>query len=326
MLVASLAVKPLHFPEPLNTVLRSMYTRHDLDQLPAHLSSVYGIDPSATEELDVGVLRVRRSDGPDWVARVFSGTRPLRHVEADAAVLTHLEAHGYPAERLASAEPISTLAGQPVLVTEFVPGVKAKLEPDVYQRIGRLVAQLHSLPIPDGLGARPAGALHHFADGPRADELEAAKTWVDAIEDRVPAPERALVDKLRAALAGADDGEGLPVTLIHPDPVAKNMVRTTDGFVYVDWSGAGIGPRVVALDQVLRSKLSAPKIMAGYGEHISLSDEEWERLPRVAMGRHLIGLAWRLVFAPDKAASIVRRISALERESKQVAAAARLGV
>src|SRR5687768_12517181 len=156
-------------PKPFDATLIGMYNRVGLDDLPAHLETAHGIEVTGVESLDVGVLRVDRRDQPPWVARVFSERRTPKAAAGDEAVLRHLADHDYPAERLATAEPISTLHGQQVLVTEFVPSVKAKLEPDVYERIGRQLARLHLLPLPTGAAARTAGALHHFAEGSRAN-------------------------------------------------------------------------------------------------------------------------------------------------------------
>src|SRR5450755_4796330 len=46
--------------------------------LQAHLESAYGIRIVRMTELDAGVFRVDRHDGPGWVARVFPATRTAR--------------------------------------------------------------------------------------------------------------------------------------------------------------------------------------------------------------------------------------------------------
>ena len=76
-------------------------------------------------ELDLGVYRVGRRDGPDWVARVFAADRPLAAAEGDAALLRRLEQQEFPAERCAAQEPVSVHEGQGVLVTRYVPGTRA---------------------------------------------------------------------------------------------------------------------------------------------------------------------------------------------------------
>lgn len=299
-------------PKPFDTALNRMYTRVALDRLPAHLENTYGIDVAGTEQLDVGVIRVDRRDGPTWVARVFSTLRPASATVGDAAVLRHLEGHDFPAERLATADPVSSLEGQQVLVTEFVPSVKRKLQPDAYEILGRLQARLHALPLPTDEAARPAGALHHFGMGSRRDELDAAAGWLDQIEERVPEADRSRLDKVRQALAEADDGSGLPEAVIHPDPVPKNMVRTEPGYAYVDWTGAGVGPRAVSLAWIL-----APRLIAGYQETIPITDEEWERLPGIVGSRKLIDLCFGLCLKPERTASMVKRIATIKRDAKK---------
>jgi hypothetical protein len=235
--------------------LRQMYTRVGLEGLCPHLEATYGIAVADVSAIGVGpgdpaALRVDRKDGPPWVARVFPAGRPAEAAAGDAAVLRHAEAHGFPAERLATDAPLSELHGQSVLVTGFIPSAPPRRAGPLPGGLGGFQARLHSLPLPSGRARRPAGALHHFAEGTRADEVAAVKTWLDQIEPRVPTPDRRHVHRLRAALDESDAGEGLPEAFIHPDPVPVNMVGTEDGPCLVDWTGAGVGPRAVALEYV----------------------------------------------------------------------------
>jgi hypothetical protein len=215
------------------------------------------------------------------------------------------------------------MAGQEVVVTGFVERTTRLREPDVYEIRGRQLGRMHSLPHPKGDAARPAGALHHYADGSRRDELDAASRWLDQVEDRVPAGEQAHLNQLRAALKEADDGSGLPSALIHPDPVGKNTIRVADGFAYVDWTGAGIGPRVVSIEWMLGPGDSGARAISGDSEHVVLTDEEWERLPGVIEGRHLVSVCFGLALSPDKTAAMVKRITTIRRNARKVVAAAR---
>src|ERR1700760_388647 len=112
------------------------FERTGLDQLPAHPEHEYGIAVSGAPELDVGVYRITRADGPDWVARVFPAARPLSAAEGDAAVLKALAAGGFPAERGPVETPVSVLDDQPVLVTEFIPGERARGNGRTYAILG----------------------------------------------------------------------------------------------------------------------------------------------------------------------------------------------
>lgn len=300
-----------------------VFTRRGMEDLGDHLEAVYGIEVVAVASLDVGVARVERSDGPPWVARVMSAVRPPAATNADAAVLRHLATHDFPAERLAAESPISTMADQQVLVTEFIPSVKRKLEADIYRRLGRLLARLHQLPLPTGAAARPAGSLHHHAEGPMGNEITAAGEWLDQIETRLPGSCARGVARLRAALADADDASGLPEAVIHPDPAVVNLVRTTGGYAFVDWTGAGVGSRLASIAHLLGSPRAAPQVMAGYTDLVELSDVERERLPAVAATRPLIGVVWDLGFSPaERAPTILGRVSRVRRDAAKLAAAA----
>src|SRR5687767_4046939 len=96
------------------------------DGLPAHLKRTYGIEVTKLTQLSphgAGVFRVDRTDGPPWVARLLhDGGRPVESVLGDIEIMRHLEAHGFPAERVAHDEPLSRLEDHDVLVTLHAPG------------------------------------------------------------------------------------------------------------------------------------------------------------------------------------------------------------
>jgi methyltransferase (TIGR00027 family) len=104
--------------------IEEMLRRAGTDTLGGHLETTYGVPITGTRELDLGVHAVERSDGSRWMARVFPAARTTAAVRADAAALGWLAAAGFPAERCADPEPVSIHEGQPVLVTEFLPGCK----------------------------------------------------------------------------------------------------------------------------------------------------------------------------------------------------------
>jgi len=121
---------------------RMIQPRSGQDTLPAHLEDRYGIQASGLTELDLGVYRVGRRDGPDWVARVFAADRPIAAAEGDAALLRRLEQDGFPAERCAAQEPVSAHEGQGVLVTRYLEGTGADGSRRTYSRLGSLLGRL----------------------------------------------------------------------------------------------------------------------------------------------------------------------------------------
>jgi Ser/Thr protein kinase RdoA (MazF antagonist) len=298
-----------------DSVLGRMYQRESVDTLPAHLQKTYGIAIAKVSQLDIGVFRIDRGDkGAPLVARLFSAARPYAAAEADLAVLRYLAEIGFPAERAFGEGALTSHESQAVLVTEFIKQVpKVKRPPYPIVRLGAMIGRLHGLDVPAGAD-RPAGALHHFAEGTMADELRAAAGWLDSVEDTVPGGNAGAFDAIRTAVAGADGGDGLPEAFVHPDPVPKNVIFTADGPVLVDWTSAGRGPRLASMTLVLKSGWAAVPFMKGYSRVVSLTDDERARLPDLLFSRQLIDLVFRLCRAPETAVVQARKLPALRRD------------
>jgi Ser/Thr protein kinase RdoA (MazF antagonist) len=274
------------------------------ERLRAHLQTRYGITVTAMTELDLGVWRVGRSEGPDWVARWFPARRPAEAVTGDAEILRYLAAEEFPAERCAADEPVSVLRGGSVLVTEWAEPVPRQQRRDAIRaagglsHLGALLGRLHTLPASSaGAVARPGGAWHHLADGRPSAEIAAAGRMLAAAAPLFPGAERAAFDALQAEVAALDAAEGLPEALIHPDFVLANVVATPGGMVLVDWAGAGRGPRLWSLAFLLYAEAAkdprrVSAVLAGYREHVTLEAEELDRLAAVARARPLILSAW----------------------------------
>lgn len=79
------------------------------EELRAHLAQHYGFHACILYTLDQDVTLLRRNDGPSWVARVFGPQRSRAVVEGDAEILRWLQEVGYPAERCATEDPVSSL-------------------------------------------------------------------------------------------------------------------------------------------------------------------------------------------------------------------------
>lgn len=307
-------------PSAFDSLLERMYQRSGVDTLPAHLEKRYGITVTKVSALDVGVFRVDRVDkGKSLVARLFSAARPYAAAEADFAVLRSLADIGFPAERPFGNEALSSHEGQAVLVTEFIKEApKATRPPHPIVRLGAMVGRLHRLAVPAGAD-RPAGALHHFAEGTMADELRAVAGWLDSIEARVPSGDGDAFATIRTAVAAADGGDGLPEAFVHPDPVPKNAIFTADGPVLVDWTSAGRGPRLASMTLVLRSGWAAVPFMKGYRSVVSLTEEERYRLAGLLFSRTLIDAVFRVCRDPKIVPTTAKRLGTIRRESERKA-------
>ena len=241
-----------------------VFTRTGLADLPAHLQDHYGIAVAGVTELDVGVYRVMRADGPDWVARVF------------------------PAERCAAESPVSVLDGQPVLVTEFVPGKRPRSNGRTYAILGALLGRLHSRP---GDTSPPDGGSHHLTlSGTPVDEVEVTRTLLAELKSRAAPSDDDGIARLDEALeAAAATTTGLPECFVHPDFVLVNAIATAadspgPGLTILDWTNSGFGPRVWSLAFVLwvagaRDLRLVDAFIARYRRHVTLEEAELTALP-----------------------------------------------
>jgi Ser/Thr protein kinase RdoA (MazF antagonist) len=272
-------------------------------RLQAHLEAHYGVRVDAMTGLDIGVWRVGRADGPDWVARWFPAPRTAEAVAGDAEILSYLAAHDFPAERCASPEPVSVLDGRPVLITEWAEPVPRAQRREAIRaagglsQLGALLGRLHALPPGGGALARPGGSWHHLADGLPSAEVAAASRMLAEAGHLFPDGERAAYEALCAEVAVLDAAEGLPEALTHPDFVLANVIASKGDMVLVDWAGAGRGPRVWSLAFLLYAEASkelrrAGAVLTGYRRHVTLTGEELDRLPSIARARPLVLSAW----------------------------------
>jgi Ser/Thr protein kinase RdoA (MazF antagonist) len=299
-----------------------MLTRSGTDRLPAHLETAYGIEVDSTAELDLGVFKIGRRDGPAWVARVFPRGRPAGAAVGDAAILDFLATSGFPAERPAAPNPVSVLDHQDVLVTGYVEAVPGNSRAEAvrrlggFVRLGAMLAGLHRLPDARGAVHRAGGAWHHLADGSPSAEVAAAAALLAAAGERVTAGERPAYEQLRAEVADFDAAEGLPEALIHPDFVLANAIATPEPggeLVMVDWTGAGIGPRLWPLAFLLysagaRGTDRTASVVRGYTRYVRPEPEEMARLASVMRVRPSVLQVWAFCTgrksAPDAAQSI----------------------
>jgi Ser/Thr protein kinase RdoA (MazF antagonist) len=284
-----------------------MYTRSGLDQMASHLDERYGIEVAGISELDLGVLRIDRRDGPRWVARLFPAARSADRATGDAAILQHLASQAggaFPAERCATPDPVSELDGQALVVTGYVESVtRAQRAETIRQhgglrRLGELLGRLQTLPATDGPLGRSGGCWHHLADGGPTDEVAALAALVDAASELVSGEARSRYESLRAEVASLDGCDGLPEAFVHPDFVLANVVASSEqGMVLVDWAGAGRAARVWPLAWLLfveggKDLARVDRVVAGYRSRVVPEPEELARLAAVMRVRPTVLATW----------------------------------
>lgn len=305
------------------------------ERLASHLEARYGIQVAEMSELDVGVFRVDRRDGPPWVARHFPPARPVDAAAGDGEILRFLAEHDFPAERCATSDPLSVLDGRGVLVTEHITAVPREQRRAAIRdlggirHLGELLGRLHTLPEGAGAVARPGGAWHHLADGGPEDEVAAAIRLLADAEGQVGAAERHRYESLHAALESLDQCHGLPQALIHPDFVLANIVASPDrGIVAVDWTGAGQGARLWSLAFLLLAEGAkdlrrVDLVVAGYRRHVVLEADELTRLAAVARARPVIFATWAFCMGRTSIADAAREVAAAGDLADAVGARAR---
>lgn len=153
----------------------------------AHLEAQYGIRITSLASIDddpktrprgswpghyPATLLLKRTDGPPWIARIFSSPADrVSRVEGDAEILRFLAAHGFPAERLAHDEPVSVFNGSGVIVTEFVDGGRPADTPALNRELGVCSGGCTPCPQPAARSPGTAGPTNPAAastsDGPK---------------------------------------------------------------------------------------------------------------------------------------------------------------
>ena len=315
----------------LREARRRLAPRPAKDLVAEHLEACHGIRVTRLAQLDLGVYRVDRSEGPPWVARVFPAVRPHDATAGDAEILDLLAEHGFMAERPAAPDPLSTMDDRAVLVTEHVPAVppgerrEAIRASGGLRRFGEMLGELQAITA-DGALARPGGGWHHLVDGGPRDEITAAQVLLDDCADMVQASDQEAYDTLQRELAGLDGGDGLPEAAVHPDFVLANVIASPErGMVIVDWAGAGTGPRTWPLAFLLwaeaaRNLARVDLVAEGYRRRVRLEPEELrpDRLEAMMRARPAVLAAWSFCLgrrsAQDAAADAV--------EAREIAVAA----
>jgi Ser/Thr protein kinase RdoA (MazF antagonist) len=307
----------------------------DAATVRSHLRAHYRARVKKLTELDVGVYRVDRGDGPSWVARYFPPTRSLQAVEGDAEILNFLADYDMPAERCATPEPVSMVEGRALLVTEYVNSVPRQQRREAIvargglQYLADVMGRLHNLPAGAGAVTRDGGAWHHLADGPPSLEIEAAKAKLAETAPRVPGGEGVLFDGLRDALEKVDDGDGLPQALIHPDFALPNLVASPDrGLVMVDWAGTGRGAMAWSLAWFLYTEgakdlARVDRILDEYRRHVELGPEELSRLEAIMRARPLTLQVWLWCVGWRSLAEVTAAVEESARLAAAVSARAR---
>lgn len=251
-----------------------------------------GVPVGIHSELDFDVYRVRHDGpGPDWVVRCFDDSVGRAAVDSAAQVLATLEGTRFPAERCPLDAPVITLSEdgnqRHLLVTEYV---EARPAPKPGFVLAWCAALLGGLATRSAADLPPGGGWHRLGQTPSA-EIDAAL--------RLASDAGGSTGELLELLADADDADGLPEALIHPDLSPPNAIpQGESGPVVIDWLGVGRGPRIWALAFPLfaAGPRGARTVIERYGRSVTITDEEWHRLPGIMLVRPLTLDMWSIAY------------------------------
>jgi Ser/Thr protein kinase RdoA (MazF antagonist) len=264
----------------------------DPEEIVAVVAAASGEQVALRDELDVDVYRMRRREsGPDWVVRVVDDHVGRAALDTAAAVLAGLDPTSFPAERCVDVGPVLTFgdagAQRHLLLTEYV-------EPSAAPKPGFALAWcaglLGHLAKRSGNALPPGGGWHRLGLTP-TEEIDAALRLAGTVGQSVGE----LVD----LLADADDGIGLPEALVHADLTPPNaIVRGEQPPVIIDWIGVGRGPRIWPFAFLLfaAGPRAAHVVLERYGRSVTLTDEEWDRLPEIMIARPLTLDLWSVAY------------------------------
>ena len=254
-------------------------------------------------ELDIDVYRLHRPGAEaDLVVRVFGPGVDRRAVDAAARVLLDLGGTRFPAERCPTDAPVLAIGdGCHLLITQHVEASPAPRPGFVLAWCAGLLGRLATR---SGRDLPAAGGWHRLGATP-SQEIDGALR----IGGQVGPSVAELVD----CLADADDGAGLPESLIHADLTPPNAVPQGDQPpVIIDWIGVGRGPRVWPLAFLLfvAGPRGARRSLERYARSTTLSADELHRLPGIMIARPLTLDLWSVAYERMTAQQAIARCRA----------------
>ena len=248
------------------------------------------------EEADRAAFRVEHQGAP-LVVRWFPPQRPLERVAGDAEVLRavrHLDVEQL--VETVDGRPFTECGGRGIIVTQFIDGACSPRDKASLRRVAVTLAATGQVEVAAASRvARRAGSLP-------AEDLAAARQWLDEIAGDVPPNLRDTFSRLRHDVQETSACDTATTGLVHPDCHVGNVIRSPRGPVLFDWEGAGVGPMVAALGWLLfSSSVAGPgharaslyatavdAVIAGYASVRRLGADEMEVLPDAVRFRPLV--------------------------------------
>lgn len=186
-----------------------------------------------------------------FVAKVTAPERSEALVRADTATLDHLAQSGFPAagpRRSRDGRLYIPFEGRFLYLYAYCEGRPPEVNEELYARLGRLLAWLHSLP------AGPASESEYRPESALAGvrlELERLLSQPGPVSGE----ERAAAQDCLERIHRFPDFTALPRGIIHTDPYLSNLLDGPDGagggLFLIDWDDAGVSYPLLDVGYVL---------------------------------------------------------------------------
>ncbi len=227
----------------------------------------------------------------DYVLTVCE-TKTVAEAQTLAETLRHLEAHGFETTRViptVDGAMQADLNGRPLLLKSYLEGeVVDRLPLEAMAPVGRAMARLHQVPVPDFVPNQLSFGRQTFAH--MRERFGRAHPFLDWLETVERFLEAHLPDEL-------------PRALIHADVFADNVILTpADGPVIMDFEEAANYARVLDLGMAfvgtcypdgVRDDAARRELLSGYGSVVTLSDTEKDALDAATVYAAAGMASWR---------------------------------
>jgi len=283
----------------------------------ARLAAAYGLGPTPgfryITDGQSFASYVLTAESEDYVLSLSDG-----HGDTDigylVAMLRHLEAHGFPTSRMVPTRDGAyalDLGGRTAIVKTYIAGrTMARAVPALASALGRELAALHAIPVPDGSARRHAYGIECFGELAEATGHETFAGWLAAKTDWI----------------GAALSPRLPRGFIHSDAFPDNVLVSGNRLrAIIDFEHAcdyylafDLGMAIAGMARLPGfATRHAEALVAGYEERRALSGEERAALPAFVVYAATATAFWRY-----RQYEVRKRSSPQQRSWKEIAAVA----
>ena len=225
-----------------------------------------------------------------YILTIFED-KTFNQTEILVNLLCHLENHNFPTSRLIKdikGKYINSYHGKPVLLKQYIAGNMVNLVTDnILLQVGKLMAQLHSIPVPIGISEYFSYGIQHFSTIISDDNQK------DSFAHWLARMKKFLLDNLP---------DGLPSGLVHGDIFGDNIIENNGLVTIIDFEEFfkspfvfDIGMAIVGtcFENNILSLTNVKQLIKGYQEIRILQKLEKENIRLFAIYGAVATAFWR---------------------------------